>query len=104
MTIFEPRYDSHLDGLIFWNTATASQDKSLCIDMIVVNENNEVIKVDVKSVCRRARDGHKINRCRTPLQKKLDVKILYVDADKKECYFYKEDKNHLKRRTQIQKI
>ncbi len=40
-----------------------------CIDMIVVNENNEVIKVDVKSVCRRARDGHKINRCRTTLQK-----------------------------------
>ena len=75
-----------------------------CIDMVVVNKNNEVMKVDVKSVCRRKRDGWKINRSRTPLQKKLDVKILYVDADKKECYFYKEDKNHLKRRTQIQKI
>jgi len=75
-----------------------------CIDMVVVNKKNEVLKVDVKSVCRRKRDGWKINRCRTRLQKKLDVKILYVDADKKECYFYKEDKNHLKRRTQIQKI
>ena len=75
-----------------------------CIDMVVVNKDNEIIKVDVKSVCRRLRDGHKINRCRTQLQKKLDVKILYVDTDKKECYFYKEDKNHLKRRTQTQKI
>ena len=75
-----------------------------CIDMVVVNKNNEVIKVDVKSVCRRKRDGWKINRCRTPLQKKLDVKILYVDADKKECYFYKKDKNHLKRRTKVEKI
>ena len=75
-----------------------------CIDLIVVNKDNEILKVDVKSVCRRARDGFIINRCRTELQKKLDVKILYVDTDKRECYFYKEDENPLKRRTPIQKI
>ena len=34
-----------------------------CIDMVVVNKNNEVMKVDVKSVCRRKRDGWKINSC-----------------------------------------
>ena len=73
-----------------------------CIDLIVVNKDNELLKVDVKSVCRRARDGFIINRCRTELQKKLDVKILYVDTDKRECYFYKEDENPLKRRTPIQ--
>ena len=75
-----------------------------CIDLIVVNKDNEILKVDVKSVCRRARDGFIINRCRTELQKKLDVKILYVDTDKRECYFYKEDENPLKSRTPIQKI
>ena len=75
-----------------------------CIDMIVVNKDNELLKVDVKCVSRRKRDNHKVNRSRTPLQDELDVKILYVDTDKKECYFYKNDKNHLKRRTKVEKI
>ncbi len=75
-----------------------------CIDMVVINKDNKVIKVDVKSICRRKRDNHKINRSRTPLQKLLDVEILYVDTEKKECYFYKEHKNHLKRRTETDKI
>jgi hypothetical protein len=75
-----------------------------CIDMIVVNKDNKTLKVDVKCVSRRKRDNHKVNRSRTSLQKKLDVKILYVDIEKEECYFYKEDKNHLKRRTKVEKI
>ena len=75
-----------------------------CIDMIVVNDKNKIMKIDVKSVCRRKRDGLKINRSRTPLQKKLGVKILYVDTDKRECYFYKDNDNHLKRRTSVEKI
>ena len=68
-----------------------------CIDMIVVNKDNELLKVDVKCVSRRKRDNHKVNRSRTLLQRQLDVKILYVDTDKKECYFYKENKHHLKK-------
>ena len=75
-----------------------------CIDMVVVNKNNETLKVDVKCVSRRKRDNHKVNRSRTLLQRQLDVKILYVDTDKKECYFYKENKHHLKRRTKVEKI
>ena len=75
-----------------------------CIDMIVVNKDNELLKIDVKCVSRRKRDNHKVNRSRTPLQNDLDVKILYVDADKKECYLYKNYKNHLKRRTKVEKI
>jgi len=75
-----------------------------CIDMVVVNKNNKTLKVDVKCVSRRKRDNHKVNRSRTLLQKKLDVKILYVDIKKGECYFYKENKNHLKRRTKVEKI
>ena len=75
-----------------------------CIDMVVINENNKMLKVDVKCVSRRKRDNHKVNRSRTLLQKELDVKILYVDIEKKECYFYMYDKNHLKRRTKVEKI
>jgi hypothetical protein len=75
-----------------------------CIDMVVVNKNNKTLKVDVKCVSRRKRDNHKVNRSRTPLQKQLNVKILYVDTDRKECYFYKEDKHHLKGRTKVEKI
>jgi len=75
-----------------------------CIDMVVINENNEILKIDIKAVSRRKRDNGKINRCRTSLQKKLDVKILYVDIEKMECYFYKYNENHLKRRTKVEKI
>ena len=66
--------------------------------------NNEILKIDIKAVSRRKRDNGKINRCRTSLQKKLDVKILYVDIEKMECYFYKYNENHLKRRTKVEKI
>tara|TARA_R100001369_G_scaffold29405_1_gene53045 strand:+ start:672 stop:1013 length:342 start_codon:yes stop_codon:yes gene_type:complete len=75
-----------------------------CIDMVVVNENNETLKIDIKAVSRRKRDNGKINRCRTSLQKKLDVKLLYVDIEKMECYFYIQNENHLKRRTKVEKI
>jgi len=75
-----------------------------CIDMFVINEKNEVMKIDVKSVSRRERDGYPVMRCRTLLQKKLDVKLLYVDIERKECWFYKEHKNLLKRRTKVEKI
>ncbi len=75
-----------------------------CIDMVVINEDNKMLKVDVKCVSRRKRDNHKVNRSRTLLQKELDVKILYVDIEKKECYFYMYDENHLKRRTKVEKL
>ena len=75
-----------------------------CVDMIVMNEQGKIIKVDVKSVSRRKRDTFVISRSRTALQRKLDIKIMYVDMEKFECYFYKENINHLKRRTQVEKI
>ena len=75
-----------------------------CIDMVVIDRNNKTLKVDVKCVSRRKRDNHKVNRSRTSLQKELDVKIFYVDIEKRECYFYTYDENHLKRRTKVEKI
>lgn len=87
-------------GYLVFKSVTAQG----CIDMIVINENDEIIKVDVKSVSRRERDGYPVMRCRTLLQKKLNVKLLYIDTEKKECWFYKEDENILKRRTEVEKI
>ena len=75
-----------------------------CVDMIVMNEQGKIIKIDVKSVARRKRDNFVINRSRTALQKRLDIKILYVDMEKFECYFYKDNIHHLKRRTPVEKI
>ena len=75
-----------------------------CIDMVVINKNNEIMKIDVKSVSLRERDGYPVMRSRTLLQKKLDVKLLYVDINKRECWFYQEHENHLKRRTKVEKI
>ena len=75
-----------------------------CIDMVVINKNNEIMKIDVKSVSIRERDGYPIMRARSLLQKNLDVKLFYVDIEKKECWFYRENKNHLKRRTKVEKI
>jgi len=75
-----------------------------CIDMVVINKNNEIMKIDVKSVSLRERDGYPVMRSRTLLQKKLDVKLLYVDINKRECWFYQEHENHLKRRTKVEKL
>lgn len=87
-------------GYLVFKSVTAQG----CIDMIVINENNEMMKIDVKSVSIRERDGYPVMRCRTLLQKKLDVKLLYVNIEKKECWFYKEHENLLKRRTKVEKI
>jgi hypothetical protein len=75
-----------------------------CIDMVIINQNNEIMKIDVKSVSIRERDGYPVMRSRTLLQKKLDVKLLYVDVNKRECWFYQEHDNHLKRRTKVEKL
>jgi len=75
-----------------------------CIDMVIINQNNKIMKIDVKSVSIRERDGYPVMRSRTLLQKKLDVKLLYVDVNKRECWFYQEHKNHLKRRTKVEKL
>ena len=75
-----------------------------CIDMVVINKKNEMMKIDVKSVSIRERDGYPVMRCRTLLQKELDVKLFYVNIDKRQCWFYQEHENHLKRRTKVEKI
>ena len=75
-----------------------------CIDMVIINQNNEIMKIDVKSVSIRERDGYPVMKSRTLLQKKLDVKLLYVDVNKRECWFYQEHDNHLKRRTKVEKL
>ena len=75
-----------------------------CIDMVVVNKNNKILKVDVKCVSRRKRDKPKVTRYRTLVQRQLDGKIQDVYKEKKECYVYKENKHHLKRRTKVEKI
>jgi len=75
-----------------------------CIDMVIINQNNKIMKIDVKSVSIRERDGYPVMRSRTLLQKKLDVKLLYVDINKRECWFYQEHENHLKRRTKVEKL
>jgi len=75
-----------------------------CIDMVIINQNNKIMKIDVKSVSIRERDGYPVMRSRTLLQKKLDVKLFYVDVNKRECWFYQENENHLKRRTKVEKL
>jgi hypothetical protein len=41
----------------------------------------------VKSECRRKRDGYKINRSLTPIQKILGVNILNVNVETGECTY-----------------
>ena len=56
------------------------------VDLVAIKEY-EVILIDVKSECRRKRDGSKINRSLTPLQKNLGVNILNVDVETGECTY-----------------
>ena len=50
------------------------------IDFVTVDEDGKIELVDVKSVSIRPRDGYIINRSPTELQKKLNVKILYIST------------------------
>ena len=50
------------------------------VDLVAIKEH-EVILIDVKSECVRKRDGYKINRALTPIQKNLGVNILNVNVE-----------------------
>jgi hypothetical protein len=56
------------------------------VDLVAIREN-EVILIDVKSECIRKRDGLKINRSLTPIQKNLGVNILNVNTETGECSY-----------------
>ena len=56
------------------------------VDLVAIKEY-EVILIDVKSECRRKRDGYKINRSLTPIQNNLGVIILKLIVDTGECTF-----------------
>ena len=56
------------------------------VDLVAIKEY-ELILIDVKSECRRKRDGYKINRSLTPLQQTLGVNILNVNVETGECEY-----------------
>ena len=57
------------------------------IDLIALTPDGEVLKFDVKTASRR-KDGSVISRMLTQRQRKLGVKLLYVDRETLECHFY----------------
>ena len=56
------------------------------VDLVAIKEY-EVILIDVKSECKRKRDGYKINRSLTSVQKNLGVNILNVNVETGECAY-----------------
>ena len=56
------------------------------VDLVAIKEN-DITLMDVKSECRRKRDGYKINRSLTPIQKTIGVKILNVNVETGECKY-----------------
>ncbi len=56
------------------------------VDLVAIKEN-DITLIDVKSECRRKRDGYKINRSLTPIQKTIGVKILNVNVETGECKY-----------------
>ena len=56
------------------------------VDLVAIKEH-EVILIDVKSECVRKRDGYKINRSLTQIQKNLGVNILNVNVETGECTY-----------------
>ena len=56
------------------------------VDLVAIKED-EIILIDVKSECRRKRDGYKINRSLTSIQKVINVKILNVNVETGECTY-----------------
>ena len=56
------------------------------VDLVAIKED-DITLIDVKSECRRKRDGYKINRSLTPIQKTIGVKILNVNVETGECKY-----------------
>ena len=56
------------------------------VDLVAIKED-DITLIDVKSECRRKRDGYKINRSLTPIQKVLGVNILNVNVETGECTY-----------------
>ena len=56
------------------------------VDLVAIKED-DITLIDVKSECRRKRDGYKINRSLTPIQKTIGVKILNVNIETGECEY-----------------
>lgn len=62
-------------------------------DMIAMDDDGNIIKIDVKSESIRktgTHAGYKIKRILTETQKNMGVKLLMVTKEGK-CYFYKND-------------
>ncbi len=62
-------------------------------DLIALDTNGEILKIDVKSESVRksgSHAGYKIKRILSDTQKKMGVKLLMVSETGK-CYFYKND-------------
>ena len=56
------------------------------VDLVAIKED-DITLIDVKSECRRKRDGYKINTSLTPIQKSLGVNILNVNVETGECTY-----------------
>lgn len=68
--------------LVFQNVSQHGQ-----IDLIAVDEEGNKRMIDVKVICFRKRDSRIIKKCKTPIQKRLGVELMYVDPVKGWIFF-----------------
>tara|TARA_R110000803_G_scaffold46246_1_gene97211 strand:+ start:211 stop:537 length:327 start_codon:yes stop_codon:yes gene_type:complete len=56
------------------------------VDLILVDEDGDgaITLIDVKAISLRSKNGYKVNRIVSKKQKKLNVKLIYVNLDTKE--------------------
>ena len=57
-----------------------------CIDLVVIHPNGELEKLDIKSRSIRKRDNYPIHRTLSNKQKKIGVRLYYIDEDYKGHY------------------
>ena len=50
-----------------------------CIDIVVIYPDGKTEKLDIKTRCERKRDNYPIHRSLTEEQKKLGVRLYYID-------------------------
>ena len=63
-----------------------------CVDLVAIDKKGKVQLYDVKTSLKYAKGkkkGKRINRILTPLQKKLNVKLLMVDLEEERCWIIK---------------
>ena len=73
------------------------------VDLVLIDEETpgDVTLVDVKAISLRTKNGYKVNRTPTAQQKKLGIKLIYIDLNTREVLDVMPTKRKFKKKGMV---